>query len=286
MVINQLLQIDDIIVGPATCEPTGYVSVMISGQTVTPQTGVSYNWSGPGPNSPNFINASVWTDLSSGWYYVTVEDAVCDVNDSVFVDILNPPIASFSITPDFGCTPLDVTITNNSQNASTFEWNFGNGQQVTVNNTNSITQTFTEDAQIQLTASEGNCDDVAFLPVLISVCGCTDPIAINFNPLAEVDDGSCIPPTPTVEVPNVFTPNNDGDNDFFFLNATNALNIDLTIINRWGNVVFEGSGINPAWNGKTDNGNEATDGVYFYKYVLQGYQDAILEGHGYLHLQR
>ena len=204
----------------------------------------------------------------------------------MFVDILNPPIASFSITPDFGCTPLDVTITNNSQNASTFEWNFGNGQQVTVNNTNSITQTFTEDAQIQLTASEGNCDDVAFLPVLISVCGCTDPIAINFNPLAEVDDGSCIPPTPTVEVPNVFTPNNDGDNDFFFLNATNALNIDLTIINRWGNVVFEGSGINPAWNGKTDNGNEATDGVYFYKYVLQGYQDAILEGHGYLHLQR
>jgi hypothetical protein len=70
------------------------------------------------------------------------------------------------------------------------------------------------------------------------------------------------------------------------LNATNALNIDLTIINRWGNVVFEGSGINPAWNGKTDNGNEATDGVYFYKYVLQGYQDAVLEGHGYLHLQR
>jgi gliding motility-associated-like protein len=286
MVINQLLQIDTIYMGPATCEPTGYVSVQISGQTVTPQTGVSYNWSGPGPNSPNFINASVWTDLPSGWYYVTVEDAVCDVNDSVFVDILNPPIASFSITPELGCTPLEVTITNNSQNASTFEWNFGNGQTTTVNNMDYITQTFTEDAQIQLTASEGNCDDVAFLPVLISVCGCTDPIAINYNPLAEVDDGSCIPPTPTVEVPNVFTPNEDGDNDFFFLNATNALNIDLTIINRWGNVVFEGSGINPAWNGKTDSGAEATDGVYFYKYVLKGYQDAVLEGHGYLHLQR
>jgi gliding motility-associated-like protein len=228
----------------------------------------------------------VWTDLPSGWYYINVQDAVCEVNDSAFVDILNPPIAQFTVSPESGCTPLEVTITNTSQNASTFEWDFGNGQIITVNNLDNITQTYTSNAQIQLTASEGNCEDIAFAAVSISICGCTDPIAINYNPDATVDDGSCIPPTPTVEVPNIFTPNEDGDNDFFYLNATNAINIDLTILNRWGNIVFEGSGVNPAWNGKTDNGSDAKDGVYFYKYVLTGYQDAVLEGHGYLHLQR
>jgi len=286
MIINQTLAIDTIYIGPATCEPTGYVSVVIEGETTTPATGVTYTWTGPGPNNPNFINASVWTDLPSGWYYINVQDAVCEVNDSAFVDILNPPIAQFTVSPESGCTPLEVTITNTSQNASTFEWDFGNGQIITVNNLDNITQTYTSNAQIQLTASEGNCEDIAFAAVSISICGCTDPIAINYNPDATVDDGSCIPPTPTVEVPNIFTPNEDGDNDFFYLNATNAINIDLTILNRWGNIVFEGSGVNPAWNGKTDNGSDAKDGVYFYKYVLTGYQDAVLEGHGYLHLQR
>jgi gliding motility-associated-like protein len=284
--MNQTLAVDTIYVGPATCEPTGYVSVQVTGQTVTPQQGLEYTWTGPGPNNPNFINASVWTDLSSGWYYVTVQDAVCEVNDSAFVDILNPPIAAFDATPLAGCSPLDVTMVNNSQNASSFKWTFGNGNVLTVNNMDGQTQTYTEDAIIELIAIEGSCADTTFATISINICGCTDPIAINYNPMAEVDDGSCIPPTPTVEAPNVFSPNGDGANDVFHLITTNALDIQLTITNRWGNIMFEGQGLNPEWNGKTDSGKDAEDGVYFYKYILKGYQEAILEGHGFLHLVR
>ena len=49
--------------------------------------------------------------------------------------------------------------------------------------------------------------------------GCTDPEAINYNALATLDDGSCVyPPDPepcdgTYFAPNTFTPNNDGWND-------------------------------------------------------------------------
>jgi gliding motility-associated-like protein len=286
LVINQTLAVDDIFVGPATCEPTGYVSVLITGQQVTAAQGIEYTWTGPGPNSPNFINASVWTDLSSGWYYVTVQDAVCEVYDSAFVDILDPPIANFEASPTDGCSPLVVTMTNSSQNASSFEWTFGNGNVTTVSDLGNQTQTYEEDAQIRLVVSEGPCTDTAYALINISICGCTDPIAINYDPTAEVDDGSCIPPTPTVEAPNVFSPNNDGANDYFHLITENALDIQLTITNRWGNVMFEGSGLNPEWNGKTDNGNEASEGVYFYKYVLTGYQNAVLEGHGFFHLVR
>ena len=152
--------------------------------------------------------------------------------------------------------------------------------------TASQSQTYTSSAVIQLIASEGNCRDTAYAFVTISICGCTDPLALNYNPLANADDGSCYYPAPTVEVPNVFSPNGDGTNELFFLNTTNATNISLTILNRWGNVVYEGSGINPAWNGKTQNGNEAGDGVYFYKYRVDGLQEQFLEGHGFLTLVR
>lgn len=284
--LNQTLAIDTIWMGPATCEPTGWVSAFISGQTTTPALGVYYTWNGPGAGNPNSINASVWTDLSSGWYYINVEDAVCTVNDSVFVDILNPPNAQFTATPMSGCSPLSVTFTNSSQNASNYAWDFGNGQTANLTSTASQSQVYTESSLIRLIASEGNCADTAYLTVIISICGCMDPIGLNYDPTANLDDGSCIYPLPTVEVPNVFTPNGDDANDFFFLTTTYALNIELTILNRWGNVVFESSGINPAWNGKTQNGSEAGDGVYFHKYIVTGYQDVKIEGHGFIHLVR
>ena len=53
------------------------------------------------------------------------------------------------------------------------------------------------------------------------ISGCTDPTADNFNPLATVDDGSCFYPDPVVEAPNVFTPNDDGNNDDFELKWQN-----------------------------------------------------------------
>lgn len=281
--LNQTLMIDTLFSFPATCDPIGAVSAVISGATGVP----NYEWHGPNdPNSAAFINASVWQNLSSGWYYFTIEDDVCSANDSVFVDILNPPMAAFTATPNDGCTPLEVLFQNNSQNASNFQWDFGNGNTANVGNMDPQTQTYTNSAIVRLIASEGNCADTTYATITISICGCTDPLAVNYDPTANFDNGSCLYPAPTVYAPNVFTPNNDGDNDLYFLTTTNATNIELTIINRWGNVVFEKSGVNPAWDGKTQNGALADDGVYFYKYKVDGLQDQYLEGHGFLQLIR
>jgi gliding motility-associated-like protein len=282
IVMNQTLIVDTMWMGPATCEPIGWVSGFILGQTGVPQ----YNWSGPGANSPNNIDASVWENLSSGWYYFNVEDNVCAVDDSIFVTILNPPIAAISPSTYSGCTPEDVIFTNNSQNASNFAWDFGNGQTANLTTTASQSQTFTSQSLVQLIASEGVCADTAYVLITINICGCTDPTATNYDPTATVDDGTCYYPIPTVIAPNVFSPNGDEDNELFYLTTTNATSITLTILNRWGNVVFESTGINPAWNGKIQNGSDAGDGVYFYKYIVNGLQDVVLEGHGFLHLVR
>jgi len=68
----------------------------------------------------------------------------------------------------------------------------------------------------------------------------------------------------------VFTPNGDFTNDLFVLDVTNQSNVELTILNRWGNKMFEGSGLTPGWNGKTATGALAEEGVYFYKYIVTG----------------
>ncbi len=282
VIMNQTLAIGNVQSSPATCEPTGYVTGSVVGDT-----GVEiYEWSGPGANSSTTWNGTTWVDLSSGWYYFTVTDNVCEVHDSVFVDILNPPMAQFSATPSAGCSPLTVNLVNTSQNALNYIWDFGNTQTANVTTTATQVQTYTESGVVRLIAAQGNCADTAYQTITVNICGCMDPLATNYNPAANFDDGSCVYPVPLVEAPNVFTPNADGMNDFFLLSTQNATSIELTILNRWGNVIYNKEGLNPAWDGKSPIGIPAEEGVYFYKYLVKGYNDQEVEGHGFLELVR
>ncbi|MBS1652663.1 MAG: gliding motility-associated C-terminal domain-containing protein [Bacteroidetes bacterium] len=70
---------------------------------------------------------------------------------------------------------------------------------------------------------------------------------------------------PSNYVPNVFTPNNDGVNDNFFIKGKNITNSSMQIINRWGTTVYNSSDALIGWNGINQNNNAvAADGVYFY----------------------
>lgn len=280
--LNQTLAIDTLLSYPsAPCDPTGAVSAMTSGETGVPL----YEWTGPGPNSPNSIDATVWQNLSPGWYYFSVTDNVCVENDSVYVDVTPPPVASFSAVPNAGCSPLTVTFTNTSQNADSYQWDFGGGNIVNTSSTAPITQTYTATTVIQLIAIDaGGCPDTTYSTVTVSTCGCTDPNAQNYDPNAVFDDGSCFYPEPIIYVPNVFTPNGDNQNDLFFIELENATDLKFTILNRWGNVIYEATGLAAAWNGYLEGGNFAQDGTYFVKYEVTSINGDIVEGHGFVQL--
>lgn len=283
VVMNQTLQIDTMISYPSSaCDPTGAVSGFASGMTGTPY----YNWTGPGPNSPNFIDATVWQNLSPGWYYFTVTDDVCSVNDSIMIDTEPGAVASGAASPNYGCAPLNVTFTNNSQNATSYEWDFGGGNIVNTNNTNPINQTLLNSVVVRLIAFDSQgCPDTTYIPVTVDPCGCTDPLATNYNPIASIDDGSCVYPTPIVVAPNVFTPNGDNENDLFELDHQFAVEIELVIVNRWGNIMYESTGPNPVWDGKAGS-NDAAEGTYFYKYRAVGAGGDEITGHGFVQLIR
>ncbi len=98
------------------------------------------------------------------------------------------------------------------------------------------------------------------------IAGCYAVTAVDtfFNESA-FSNIVCKDNCPIYNLPNVFTPNNDGDNDLFipfpycFVDA-----IDLQIYNRWGNVVFQTSDPDIKWDGKNLKGNDVSEGVYFY----------------------
>lgn len=70
-----------------------------------------------------------------------------------------------------------------------------------------------------------------------------------------------------VDIPNVFTPNGDGLNDYFFprqLLAKGLLTFSMNIYNRWGQIIFETTSLNGAgWDGRF-NGTPQPEGVYVY----------------------
>ncbi len=67
----------------------------------------------------------------------------------------------------------------------------------------------------------------------------------------------------SVEIPNAFSPNNDGKNDVFYVKSTGYNTLKCTIINRYGDVVYIFYGLNGNWDGYTPAGLPCTDGTYF-----------------------
>ncbi len=70
----------------------------------------------------------------------------------------------------------------------------------------------------------------------------------------------------TVEIvmPNVFTPNNDGINDYFYPKSTIGVESAILLIyNRWGQKIFETNNLEFGWNGKYFN-MDCANGTYFW----------------------
>ncbi|MBL4669321.1 MAG: gliding motility-associated C-terminal domain-containing protein, partial [Flavobacteriales bacterium] len=62
------------------------------------------------------------------------------------------------------------------------------------------------------------------------------------------------------EISNIFTPNGDGLNDFFFIkNLEQFPNSKLEVFNRWGNLVYSDNNYQNDWDG-----DEQKTGTYFY----------------------
>ncbi len=127
--------------------------------------------------------------------------------------------------------------------------------------------------------------NVTYNSIFQDVSGC-DSIVLT---ILVIDQSNCHidgTPVPTMETYNVFSPNGDGINDIFYIQTTKTISVNLQILNRWGNLIFEQTGENPIWEGKTTDGLSVTDGVYFYRFKSNNLDGSAFRGHGFVHLVR
>lgn len=68
-----------------------------------------------------------------------------------------------------------------------------------------------------------------------------------------------------IVIPNVFSPNSDGENDRFVIDGILGTSNTVRIYNRWGQIVFEANNYRNQWDG-----DEVSDGTYYYEVQVDG----------------
>ena len=113
--------------------------------------------------------------------------------------------------------------------------------------------------------------------VSVTVNGCISPISS-----AELDILN-IYSFEDADLPNVFTPNDQGPNEVFDLQAyfKTCEPYEVFYFDRWGNVVYRHKQNEVPFSGESLDGSELMEGVYMYKLVLEDSQKQ-----GFLHLIR
>ncbi|KAB2810362.1 DUF7948 domain-containing protein [Phaeocystidibacter luteus] len=161
---------------------------------------------------------------------------------------------TFSVPPDDpeiefyygGCTnEAEARFYTETPGWHVFEWQLSDGQQ------------FVGDYYIT-TIDEGFI--TATLTVTDTICNRSVTVSETFEAKADITSfaGS---------VPNVFTPDGDGINDFFQLQEgfvpSSLTGFSVKVYDRWGQPLFESSSIDFKWDGSVD-GKPLTEGVYFW----------------------
>jgi gliding motility-associated-like protein len=225
-------------------------------------TNVTYSWSGPsGAVITGSATSTPAIDMA-GNYVVTVTDPTTGCTNSQTIAVVQTSITTlFTADPTSGISPLTVNFTNQTIGATTYAWNLGNGSTSSATNPNTVYNaggTYT----IELLASSGSC-------------------SASYSTTIVVEDGL------SLVIPNVFTPNGDGINDVFSINATGIKEISLSIFNRWGLKLYDFTGPKAAWDGIiSGNGARASDGTYFFFVKATGYDDKVIEKNGTVNLFR
>jgi gliding motility-associated-like protein len=183
----------------------------------------------------SLANASYyWQDSSTvssisvsetGNYWVSVEVNNCSASDSVYITFQDLPVVNLGEDTTL-CESQTLSLGQTNINA-TYLWQD--------NSTNSIFKV----------GEPG----IYWVIVTQESCSASDTIIVS--------DDNCMV---SLELPNAFSPNDDGINDIFIPKVSEGIvSMNTIIYSRWGNLVHESNKLQIEWNGQNAN-----DGTYFW----------------------
>jgi gliding motility-associated-like protein len=202
-----------------------------------------------GPTTVSFAdstsNTSLISNIAFGDYKFLwiVSDGVCSDSDLVIVNVSSEIIAQAG---------SDKTLCGNQINLSSTRPQFGYGywsdssSAIIADTADPFTSVSNLSYGLNIfnwIVVNGTCRDTGTVKVFVrDSIDCLDPILL----------------------PNAFTPNNDGYNDFFEIKGIqDFLDNEITIFNRWGLVVYNTENYFNTWDGRDNDGNMVSDGTYF-----------------------
>jgi gliding motility-associated-like protein len=253
-IVSLLLSGNDSIVAHFIYNPkitaTPVSSVICQGGTVqlSASNGVNYSWQPNTGLSCSTCSNPIVSPSSSTTYTVTsFNNPSCKTSATTTITVAANAVASFTAASTQTATlPQTITVTNTSSQASSFSWTFNNGTPTITPNPKFLVNTPGTYTISMIAFGSNNCNDTTSGIVIIH------------------DTTKVYPIVPTVFMPNVFTPNNDGVNDAFHPVMKGFKEANCTIIDRWGVQVFELKEVNAVWYGENSNGNPCPAGTYFY----------------------
>lgn len=201
--------------------------------------------------------STVWVNPYTTTSYQVIVSDECQtftVEGTTEVIVIKPT-ANFTITSEVQFNNLPVQFQNLSQDAITYEWWFGDGNQ----STNVHPQNTYDDPGIYVVTL-----------VATDEKGCTDTIA---RPI-EIEEEWYI------YVPNTFTPDGNRFNNDFFASTVGIRRLGIEIYNRWGEAIFTSNQRDFLWDG-TYNGAYVNDGTYTYKinFLTNSGRERTIVGH-------
>lgn len=245
---------------PDTCMKGSGIINAVGNGTSGPFT---YDWNLPGDNTNPTQDSLTGGDALT--IQVTDVDG-CVLSDTVIVaNITNDSLsASFTATPN----PVDILfpqtkLINTSQYYSTYTWNYL-GQDIT-NVMNPVVE----------------LPDWGDYPVTLYVYdanGCSDTASQDILVRGGV----------YYYIPNSFTPDENNLNDRWFPQGVgfDRKSYQMTIFDRWGNIIYMTNNNDYGWNGHDREGKMCPAGMYAYKITLEGYEGALPVFHGSIMLIR
>jgi hypothetical protein len=244
---------------------TFYYSDITTGSKIKLPNGVRFLWSSDPASSIPYpdleINPQTFNPpLVDVTYKLQVSDSFGCISESSFLYESIHVKADFTAEPVKGGAPLEVAFTDKSIRGFSYKWEFGDGKDSIslLNNPPPHTYYKPGEYSVKLTIESDR------------PYRCID--SLRFDKIV-VDDSK-------LDIPNVFTPDGDGVNDFFIVESQSLRFLSVEVYSRSGLRVyaFYGDGEElrqwKGWDGNVNNSSrKATSGVYFYIIRAYGWDD-------------
>lgn len=187
---------------------------------------------------------------AGGLTFVTItnNETGCATDSLVRVPSWPPITALFSANPNEACVEFDqkdVTFIDLSNNAVDGYW---------VMNTDTVPYEFGTNPHYD----HGSAGYYQVQLVVWNEGGCADSMLLDM----------CIRGSDAVFIPDVFSPNSDGNNDVLYVRAPTAIDLEFVVYDRWGTSLFITRTLDKGWDGTLD-GRPAASGVYIYTLIAR-----------------